>query len=59
MTNDNDRHNNMLLSFSQTFARPNGQLSARFSFQYNNESNPPPGHLNSDTVTRATLVYSF
>ena len=59
VTNDNDRHNNMLLSFSQTFARLNGRLSARFSFQYNNESNPPPGRLNSDTVTRATLVYSF
>jgi len=54
-----DQRNSSLLSASQTTMRLNGRLSARFSFQYNNESNPPPGRLNSDTVTRATLVYSF
>ncbi len=54
-----DQRNSSLLSLSQLTARLNGRLSARFSFQYNNESNPPPGRLNSDTVTRATLVYSF
>lgn len=54
-----DGSNNSLLALSQLTARLNGQLSARFSFQYNNESNPPPGRLNSDTVTRATLVYNF
>jgi putative salt-induced outer membrane protein len=54
-----DNSNNSLLALSQLTAKLNGRLSARFSFQYNNESNPPPGRLNSDTVTRATLVYSF
>jgi putative salt-induced outer membrane protein len=54
-----DNSNNSLLALSQLTARLNGRLSARFSFQYNNESNPPPGRQNSDTVTRATLVYSF
>ena len=54
-----DQRNSSFLSASQMTTRLNGRLSARFSFQYNNESNPPPGRLNSDTVTRATLVYSF
>jgi putative salt-induced outer membrane protein len=54
-----DNSNNSLLALSQLTAKLNGRLSARFSFQYNNESNPPPGRLNSDTITRATLVYSF
>lgn len=54
-----DDFNNSLLSLSQLTAKLNSRLSARFSFQYNNESNPPVGRKNSDTVTRATLVYSF
>jgi putative salt-induced outer membrane protein len=54
-----DNVNNSLLSLSQLTAKLNGRLSARFSFQLNNESNPPPGRENTDTVTRATLVYNF
>jgi putative salt-induced outer membrane protein len=54
-----DDINNSLLSLSQLTARLNGRLSARMSFQLNNESNPPAGRENSDTVTRATLVYNF
>ncbi len=54
-----DNSNNSLLSLSQLTAKLNSRLSARMSFQYNNESNPPPGRRNSDTVTRATLVYNF
>lgn len=54
-----DDSNNSLLALSQLTAKLNSRLSARFSFQYNNESNPPAGRENSDTVTRATLVYSF
>jgi putative salt-induced outer membrane protein len=54
-----DNVNNSLLSLSQLTARLNGRLSARLSFQLNNESNPPPGRKNTDTVTRATLVYNF
>jgi putative salt-induced outer membrane protein len=54
-----DGNNNSLLSLSQLTAKLNGRLSARMSFQLNNESNPPPGRENTDTVTRATLVYNF
>ena len=54
-----DDINNSLLSLSQLTAKLNGRLSARMSFQVNNESNPPPGRENTDTVTRATLVYNF
>jgi putative salt-induced outer membrane protein len=54
-----DDFNNSLLSLTQLTAKLNSRLSARMSFQYNNESNPPAGRRNSDTVTRATLVYSF
>lgn len=51
--------NSSLLSLTQLTARLNGRLSARLSFQVNNESNPPPGRENVDTVSRATLVYNF
>lgn len=54
-----DNVNNSLLSLSQLTAKLNGRLSARFSFQLNNESDPPAGRENTDTVTRATLVYNF
>jgi putative salt-induced outer membrane protein len=54
-----DEVNSSLLSLSQLTAKLNGRLSARASFQVNNEANPPPGRINTDTVTRATIVYSF
>lgn len=54
-----DNVNSSLLSLTQFSARLNGRLSARLSLQVNNEGNPPPGRENTDTVTRATLVYSF
>jgi len=54
-----DDSNNSLLSLSQLTAKLGSRLSGRFSVQFNNESNPPPGRLNSDTVTRASLVYNF
>jgi putative salt-induced outer membrane protein len=54
-----DQGNRSLLSLSQLTAKLNGRLSARMSFQLNNESNPPAGRENTDTVTRATLVYNF
>jgi putative salt-induced outer membrane protein len=54
-----DNVNSSLLALSQFNARLNGRLSARLSVQLNNESNPPPGRENTDTVTRATLVYNF
>lgn len=54
-----DDVNSSLLSLTQLTAKLNGRLSARASFQINNEANPPPGRINTDTVTRATLVYNF
>ena len=54
-----DNVNSSLLSLTQFTARLNGRLSARLSFQLNNEANPPAGRENTDTVTRATLVYNF
>ena len=40
-------------------ARFNSKLSAHFSFQYKYDSNVPIGRTNSDTLTKATLVYDF
>jgi putative salt-induced outer membrane protein len=54
-----DNSNNSLLSLSQLTAKLGSRFSGRFSVQFNNESNPPPGRQNSDTVTRASLVYNF
>jgi putative salt-induced outer membrane protein len=54
-----DNVNSSLLSLTQFTAKLNGRLSARVSLQINNEGNPPPGRENTDTVTRATLVYNF
>lgn len=34
-------------------------LSARASFQFNSESNPPLGRKNTDTTSRLTIVYGF
>lgn len=34
-------------------------LSARASFQFNSESNPPLGRQNTDTTSRLTIVYGF
>lgn len=58
-TYTSDNRNSSLLSLSQLTARLNGRLSARLSYQLNNESTPPAGRENTDTVTRATLVYNF
>lgn len=34
-------------------------FSARFSFDVRHDTNPPPGFEATDTVTRASIVYSF
>ena len=36
-----------------------GPLSARASFMISNESDPPSDRKRTDTMTRATLIYSF
>ncbi|WP_041392393.1 DUF481 domain-containing protein [Sphingobium sp. SYK-6] len=40
-------------------AKLNGSLSGRFSYAVRHETNPPPGSVATDTITRATLVYGF
>lgn len=40
-------------------AKLGGKFSARLSWQYNYESNPPPGTRKVDTLSRVSLVYGF
>lgn len=54
-----DSFNTSFQSLTALTAKLSGKLSARASFQLNTESNPPPGRKKSDTISRATLVYSF
>ena len=54
-----DSFNTSFASLTSLTARINGALSARASLQINTESNPPQGRRNSDTTSRATIVYSF
>ncbi len=54
-----DSFNTSVQSITALTAKLGGALSARASFQYNNESNPPAGRKNSDTTSRITLVYSY
>lgn len=54
-----DSFNTSFASLTSLTARINGALSARASFQVNTESNPPAGRKNSDTISRATIVYNF
>lgn len=37
----------------------NSSLSARFSYAIEYDSNPPPGALQTDTLSRVTLIYDF
>jgi putative salt-induced outer membrane protein len=54
-----DSFNTSTQAISALTAKLSGDLSARASFQFNSESNPPLGRENTDTVTRVTIVYSF
>lgn len=40
-------------------AKINSSLSARFSYAIEYDSNPPPGAVQTDTLSRVTLVYDF
>jgi putative salt-induced outer membrane protein len=37
----------------------NSKLSARFSYAVEYDSNPPPGAVQTDTLSRVTLIYDF
>ena len=54
-----DSYNTSFMSLTALTAKLNGSLSARASFQFNSESNPPLDRKSSDTVSRFTVVYSF
>jgi putative salt-induced outer membrane protein len=51
--------NSTITSDTALTATLTGKLSARLSYHIQNESNPPDGLENTDTLTRLTLVYSF
>jgi len=38
---------------------PSSKLSARFSYAVEYDSNPPPGAVQTDTLSRVTLIYDF
>lgn len=40
-------------------AKINNSLSARFSYAIEYDSNPPPGAVQTDTLSRMTLIYDF
>jgi putative salt-induced outer membrane protein len=54
-----DSFNTSTQAISALTAKLSGALSARASFQFNSESNPPIGRKNTDTTSRVTIVYSF
>lgn len=50
---------NTLTATTALDAKINGKLSARFSYAFEHETNPPDGREKTDTLSRATLVYDF
>lgn len=54
-----DSFNTSTQAISALTAKLSGALSARASFQFNSESNPPLGRENTDTTSRVTIVYAF
>ncbi|UVO49121.1 DUF481 domain-containing protein [Sphingomonas sp. SUN019] len=53
------RFNSTISSTSALAARVIGPLSAQFSYTVQYESEPPIGRVSTDTVSRASLVYTF
>jgi putative salt-induced outer membrane protein len=54
-----DQQNTSLFALTALTAKVSGALSARLSYQINNESNPPFGLQKEDMTSRVTLVYGF
>jgi putative salt-induced outer membrane protein len=54
-----DSNNTTLTATSALNAKLIGGLSARFSYSFEHETNPPVGRNKTDTRSRATLVYDF
>lgn len=51
--------NNTYLSTTGLEVGLGGSLSARLAYAVEHDSNPPPGAVKTDTITRFTLVYGF
>ena len=51
--------NTTLFNLASLTAKLSDRLSARLSYQWQRESDPPPGLKKVDTATRATVVYDF
>lgn len=54
-----DSRNTTLSLVTGLEARITGKLSTRFSYQVDYQSDPPPGTVGTDTLSRVTLVYGF
>jgi putative salt-induced outer membrane protein len=54
-----DSRNTTLDLITGLDATINSSLSARFSYAVEYDSNPPPGAVQTDTLSRVTLIYDF
>ncbi|KQT32895.1 hypothetical protein ASG29_08625 [Sphingomonas sp. Leaf412] len=54
-----ERFNSTVRSVSAIEAKLLGPLSAKFSYTLQYESQPPAGRLTTDSISRASLVYTF
>ena len=54
-----DSRNTSLDLITGLDAKINSSLSARFSYAVEYDSNPPPGAVQTDTLSRITLIYDF
>ena len=54
-----DSRNTTLDLITGLDATINSSLTARFSYAVEYDSNPPPGAVQTDTLSRVTLIYDF
>ncbi len=54
-----DSRNTTLDLITGLNAAISSKLSARFSYAIEYDSNPPPGAVQTDTLSRVTLIYDF
>ncbi|MEJ6594305.1 DUF481 domain-containing protein [Parasphingorhabdus sp.] len=54
-----DSDNTSFTATSALDAKLLGALSARFSYSFEHDTNPPTGRIKTDTLSRATVVYDF
>lgn len=54
-----DSNNTSIVATTGLDARINDRLTTRVSYTIDYDSNPPPGAVSTDTLSRFTLVYAF